>query len=404
MSVTLDQTDGKALEQRIDIPTIPERSHSLPFLGQKDMLLKTATHGETFPKQKIQLVDFLRRGELFAKRKQKRLVFKNGEINFSNTNVQKKSLSYFLDMFTTLLDLKWRYIVIIFIMAFVATWMLFGLVWWAFVLVADHKDSSSKDGTTCLDGVDDFATSLLFSIETQHTIGYGTRSVTSNCPLAIALIMLQSLIGVLLSCLTTGLIFAKFSRPKRRGGTIIFSKNAVICERDGVRCLVFRVGDMRRTHLACVSIRAILIHKHVTSEHEEIPYYQDHLKVQTESEDFFFLAWPINVIHKIDTSSPLWTKTSEDLLASNFEIVVVLEGTNQTTGQTTQVRTSYLPGEIMWGHRLNSLITSVRYNNRFQIDYTRFHNTVPVIMGEQSAEKYEKGKTRRKLLEKTLGI
>lgn len=43
-----------------------------------------------------------------------------------------------------------------------------------------------------------------------------------------------------------GIVFAKIARPKKRRETLIFSKNAVICMRDGKLCLLFRVGDMRR--------------------------------------------------------------------------------------------------------------------------------------------------------------
>jgi len=41
----------------------------------------------------------------------------------------------------------------------------------------------------------DFPTALLFSIETQQTIGYGYRCMNPSCPHAIALLMLQSCFG-----------------------------------------------------------------------------------------------------------------------------------------------------------------------------------------------------------------
>jgi len=47
----------------------------------------------------------------------------------------------------------------------------------------------------------------------------------------------------------TGLVFAKLSRPKKRAETLLFSKNAVICKRDDQLCLLFRVGDMRKSHI-----------------------------------------------------------------------------------------------------------------------------------------------------------
>jgi len=47
----------------------------------------------------------------------------------------------------------------------------------------------------------------------------------------------------------TGLVFAKLSRPKKRAQTLMFSKRAVICPRDGQLYFLFRVGDMRKSHI-----------------------------------------------------------------------------------------------------------------------------------------------------------
>lgn len=49
--------------------------------------------------------------------------------------------------------------------------------------------------------------------------------------------------------------------------------------------------------------------------------------------------------------SPFWTASASDLLNEQFEIIVMLEGTVESTGQSSQARTSYLPSEILWGHR-----------------------------------------------------
>lgn len=45
---------------------------------------------------------------------------------------------------------------------------------------------------------------------------------------------------------------------------------------------------------------------------------------------------------------------------------------------TTQARTSYLPGEILWGQRLERLVTFQKEDGEYQVDYSRFENTVGV--------------------------
>lgn len=56
---------------------------------------------------------------------------------------------------------------------------------------------------------------------------------------------------------------------------------------------------------------------------------------------------------------------------------------------TAQVRTSYLPGEILWGHKFKPLITYQKFNCRYRIDYSDFHTTIPIPdMPECSAKDY----------------
>ena len=62
------------------------------------------------------------------------------------------------------------------------------------------------------------------------------------------------------------------------------------------------------------------------------------LQVATETDDdFFFLAWPVRVVHHIDETSPLWELSPEALLMAGLEIIVILEACCEATGSTTQV-------------------------------------------------------------------
>ena len=77
-----------------------------------------------------------------------------------------------------------------------------------------------------------------------------------------------------------GVVFSKLTRPKMRAQTLLFSRNAVINQRDGQLCLMFRVGDMRKSHIIATNIRAQMIRSRVTAEGEQMPYYQHELKVR----------------------------------------------------------------------------------------------------------------------------
>jgi hypothetical protein len=67
--------------------------------------------------------------------------------------------------------------------------------------------------------------------------------------------------------------------------------------------------------------------------------------------DRIFLISPLTIVHVIDEKSPLYEYAPEDLEHAQFEIVVILEGIVESTGMAVQARTSYLPSEILYGHR-----------------------------------------------------
>lgn len=191
-----------------------------------------------------------------------------------------------------------------------------------------------------------------------------------------------------------GIVFAKMTRPKHRTQTLLFSKYAVICQRDGELCLMFRVGDMRKSHIIGANIRAQLIKSKTTKEGETMTQYQTELEIGTDacSSDLFFI-WPMIVVHRINAESPLYNLSASDIIQERFEIVVILEGTVESTGQSTQARSSYLNTEILWGHRYDPVVSYNRDRQGYEIDYSRFNETIqvdtPLCSGRELAEFYK---------------
>ena len=89
----------------------------------------------------------------------------------------------------------------------------------------------------------------------------------------------------------------------------------------------------------------VIIKKEVTDEGETIPYQLADLTVTTEIEeenDRVLILWPVTIGHKIDEDSPLYDMNPRDILNSQFEIIMTLEGVTEETGNTIQVRTFFL--------------------------------------------------------------
>ena len=65
---------------------------------------------------------------------------------------------------------------------------------------------------------------------------------------------------------------------------------------------------------------------------------------------------PNTISHKIDESSPFYSMGPKEIVRSKFELVVFLEGIVESTGNTVQTKTSYLPREILWGYRFENMV------------------------------------------------
>jgi hypothetical protein len=132
-----------------------------------------------------------------SRQSQSRLVSKAGDCSVSQSHVTIRKGKYLADLFTTVVDMRWRWHVLMASAAFLVTWSGFGVAW--FVMAHAHHDIGRTGNDThmsCIDNVYDFRTALLFSIETQTTIGYGYRVLQRHCSEGILLLMLQSCIGV----------------------------------------------------------------------------------------------------------------------------------------------------------------------------------------------------------------
>lgn len=151
------------------------------------------------------------------------------------------------------------------------------------------------------------------------------------------------------------------------------------------------LGDVRnRSHIIGASISAQVISRKVTLEGEVIPYYHTHLEVKFDNLDGLFLIWPATIVHEISENSPFYTLCAEELIREKLEIVVYLEGTVESTGQSIQARSSYLPSEILWGHRFEQLVSYRRETAEYKVDYSKFNSTYEIDTPTCSAkEVYE---------------
>ncbi|KAF1378201.1 hypothetical protein PFLUV_G00188030 [Perca fluviatilis] len=327
---------------------------------------------------------------------QRRIVSKDGHNNVRIDNVEGMVKLYLHDIWTTVVDMKWRYKLTLFASTFVTTWFIFGVF---FFLISmgngDFEPGLNANHTVCLVNVETLTGAFLFSLESQTTIGYGFRYISEECPLAIFTLVAQLVITGLAEIFITGAFLAKLARPKKRAETIKFSQFAVICRLEGKLCLMVRVANMRKSLLIQCQLTGKLLHSNVTEEGEKTQIHQSSVDFHMDSTaECPFLILPLTFYHVLDEHSPLAGLNAENLHTRDFELLVTLNATMESTAATCQSRTSYIPQEILWGYEFKPVLFSST-GGRYVADFNFFdkvqgsndaaflsHNTEKLNLGE----------------------
>ncbi|XP_066410151.1 G protein-activated inward rectifier potassium channel 1 isoform X2 [Molothrus aeneus] len=265
--------------------------------------------------------------------KRQRFVDKNGRCNVQHGNLGGETSRYLSDLFTTLVDLKWRWNLFIFILTYTVAWLFMASMWWVIAYMRGDLNKAHDDSyTPCVANVYNFPSAFLFFIETEATIGYGYRYITDKCPEGIILFLFQSILGSIVDAFLIGCMFIKMSQPKKRAETLMFSEHAAISMRDGKLTLMFRVGNLRNSHMVSAQIRCKLLKSRQTPEGEFLPLDQLELDVGfSTGADQLFLVSPLTICHVIDSKSPFYDLSQRSMHTEQFEIVVILEGIVETT-------------------------------------------------------------------------
>lgn len=304
----------------------------------------------------------------------RRIVSKDGHNNVRINNVEGMVKLYLHDIWTTVVDMKWRYKLTLFASTFIMTWFIFGVFFYLISMGnGDFEVTLSSNHTPCLENVKTFTGAFLFSLESQTTIGYGFRYITEDCPLAIFTLVAQLVITGLAEIFVTGAFLAKLARPKKRAETIKFSRCAVVCRRQGRLCLMIQVANMRKSPLIQCQLTGKLFHANVTQEGEKTQVHQTSVNFfMDSSSECPFLILPLTFYHILDErSSPLAGLSAENLPSREMELLVTLNATMESTAATTQSRTSYVPGEILWGYEFKPVIFATA-GGRYVADFNFF--------------------------------
>lgn len=263
------------------------------------------------------------------------------------------------DLYHRMVILRWR--------GFILGWLLlFTLLHFLFAGLYRLAPGS-------VSSVHGFWDAYFFSVQTMMTIGYGTMSPLTTY--AHVLVTIEAYIGMFLTAVLTGLIFAKFATPT---ANVMFASSVCIYQHEGKPTLAMRMANARGNRMISASLAVAVAKTTKTLEGETFRKVLD-LKLLRSTNPLFWVGW--TAMHVIDETSPFYGETIESLTEKGMEMIVILSGVDEHTSQSVHARRSYGSDEMKYGARFVDIIAAAQNEGGLRrIDYRRFHDTQPAVL------------------------
>ena len=206
---------------------------------------------------------------------------------------------------------------------------------------------------------------FFFSVETLGTVGYGNMFPATRLGHSIA--GLEILVGLFFSATVTGLIFARFARPRT---SLMFSKVAVLGRYEGQKALMVRVASLRTRPLAGASAQMAWLARRDTPDGRVVRRLIT-LPLLRANNPALGLSWTL--VHLIDAD--------DDMLAAlrgsgPFSLTVTVTGLDTLLASQSIGGHSYAREDILIDHDYVDVISEI--DGIIQLDLSRFHDAVPL--------------------------
>lgn len=221
----------------------------------------------------------------------------------------------------------------------------------------------------------DFIDHLFFSIETYATVGYGDMHPKTAFGHVAASV--EVFVGMLTTAMITALVFVRFTLIRPR---ILFADVAVIGTHDGRRSLMIRLANQRMNEISVAQARVWALRTYNTAEGSPFRRFDEVALLRNHS-PLFTLSWTI--FHPIDEASPLYGLDDTEFAAQDVAVMIVIDGQDETTGQTVRARKTYYLDDIRVGHRYVDMLENATAH-RTVLNYGRFHLTQVEILADTS--------------------
>ncbi len=284
-------------------------------------------------------------------------------------NVAISGVSFFrrFSVFRFMLELPlWKFLGVI-LLGYLAVNLFFGAIY----ALIGVENLGGLDAKT-LNGK--FWEAFFFSAQTLSTVGYGHVYPSGMAANIVA--AGESLLGLLMFAIATGLMYGRFSQPK---AFLQYSNNALFAPFKGGTALMFRFAPYKKHFLTEVEVKVTLAAQ--LFEDGELRNRFFNLELELSKANALVLNWTI--VHPVNENSPFYKLSKEDILQSRAELLVYVKGYDEGYANTVISRTSYTPDELVFGARFVMMYQPSKEGNHTVLDHNKLNEFEPVELPAQ---------------------
>ena len=255
--------------------------------------------------------------------------------NKGTPNIQVKGMPFLerLNIYHALLSMpRWKFLLVI-VIFFIGINFLFASIYLAIGL--EHLNGLMANSLT-----EKLGEAFFFSAQTFTTVGYGRISPIGFATSFVA--ALEALTGLLTFALATGLMYARFSRPR---AYIRYSKNALFVPfRDGT-ALMFRLVPYTKNYLMNVEVKLTVAMRLLEDGVLKNKFFNAALDISKANS----LTSNWTLVHIINEESPLFGLNKDDIENAQLELLIFLQGFDESFANTVISRSSYSYEDFVYG-------------------------------------------------------